>query len=71
MKITNGKRKVKIEFEYSKASDLLGFDTITEDDLKQLVVNVFLKNGRRIYHDELEKITLKIIPDNKKINKGV
>lgn len=57
--IKDSKRKVKIIIEYSKSNDLLGFGMISEDDLKELIVNVFLKNGDRIYHKDIEKITIK------------
>jgi len=48
------KNKTKINMEYSKNS--VGFDHI---DLDKVVVNVFLKNGTRIYHDNIEQITIK------------
>jgi hypothetical protein len=59
IKIKDTKRKVKIEIEYSKARDLLGFAMINEDDLKQLVLNIWLKDGERIYHKDIKKITIK------------
>ena len=45
-----------------------GFDIIGEDDLKQLMINVFLKSGVRIYHEDIEKITIKYNPKNKEEN---
>jgi len=59
MKIIDMKKKVKIEFEYSKANDMLGFGIINEDDLKKLIINIFLKNGETIYNEDIKKITIK------------
>jgi hypothetical protein len=59
MKITKMKYKTKIEFEYTTLPNDLGFGIIGDNDLKKLVVNVFLKDGRRIYHENIEKITIK------------
>ena len=60
MEVINSARKVKILIEYPKGDPHLGFVTINEDDLKKIVVNVFLKSGIRIWHDNIKSISMKI-----------
>ena len=59
IKITELKCKVKIEFEYSTRLPLK-FASVGADDLKKIIVNVFLKDGSRINHEDISNITMKI-----------
>ncbi len=49
-------RKVKIILEYSTADYMAGHTTIDTD---KVIMNVFTKDGRRIYHDNIESVTIK------------
>jgi len=58
MKIIDMKKKVKIVFEYPKKS--IPWATITEKDLKQLSLRVFLRDGTEVYSNQIEQITFKL-----------
>lgn len=57
MEIIEMKNKIKIVFEYPKK--LLGFGTITKEDLSRLYLAVFLKDGNEIPVEDIESITYK------------
>lgn len=58
MKIKDMKNKVKIIFEYSKR--LIGWGTITEKDLEQLSLRVFLKDRTEVHPDQIKQITFRL-----------
>lgn len=61
MKIKDMKNKVKISFEYSKK--LIGFGTITEKDLEQLSLRIFLNDGIEIPPRQIKQITFRLRED--------
>ena len=59
MKIEKLRNKIKIMFEYPTKTTI-GFVNITEEDLKKIIVNIFLYDGKRIIHEDIKKITFKL-----------
>lgn len=58
MEIKDMKNKVKIIFEYSKK--LLGFGIITERDLEQLSLRIFLNDGTEIQPGQIRQISFRL-----------
>lgn len=58
MIIKDMKNKVKISFEYSKK--LMGFGNITEKDLEELSLRVFLNDGTEIPPRQIKQITFRL-----------
>lgn len=58
MKIERLRNKVKIILEYPTKSEPK-FEMLNPQDLDQIIVNVFLKDKRRIAHEDIESISIK------------
>jgi len=65
MEIKKLKKKTKIIIEYSIGTGYLGFGSLSKKDLEKLVINVFLHDGTRIVHEDIQGITFKVSEEKK------